>query len=186
MVHVLVALGVQSHGIASCPEDFRLIGKTYAGVTVSRFTLSLRKAEGRLASALGYTPRLKQASSYHSLVNPKTGRQIGDVSFAYRPDDKTIFIDTVSIDRHHQSMGASRVLLGSLLDRYPETKVIYLESLSMDNMDVYRKAIAEGYSQLAAVKKTPAYKIREYFGFTELKIIESPSGDISLIATRPK
>lgn len=83
-------------------------------------------------------------------------------------------------------MGASRVLLGSLLDRYPETKVIYLESLSMDNMDVYRKAIAEGYSQLAAVKKTPAYKIREYFGFTELKIIESPSGDISLIATRPK
>jgi GNAT superfamily N-acetyltransferase len=71
---------------------------------------------------------------------------------------------------HHEyrEMGVGSALMENVLEDFPDVKVITSDSLVDMNRDIANKFINQGLSLKDSIKQTPAYKIREKFGYSEI------------------
>jgi len=108
---------------------------------------------------------------YRRIDNDKT---LGEILYKYYDQTETLFISDLHVKVKNQKIGS--MLLAKVLSDYPYvTKVKTV--LGLDNFNAFMLAKENGLSDIKALKRTPAYKMRKKMGF---KKIDKESIDIDL------
>jgi hypothetical protein len=129
--------------------------------------------KGRNEEGTQYKIRLKHADGY----------TVGSVLFSYNPKKRLLEIENMDVLSDFKKSGVGEVLMDQALLRF-ETTQIAVESLASDNAAVLQQGLAKGLSTIEAIKQTPAYKIRQKMGFTEI-IPASINANFGFIVRRP-
>jgi hypothetical protein len=88
--------------------------------------------------------------------------------FSYYEEIANIEIIQMKVYYAYKKLGLGSLMMEEILKALPETEVIIVNRLKDDNLKVVENFLIKGYSQIEALKKTPAYKIRAKFGFSEI------------------
>lgn len=129
--------------------------------------------KGHSDESVKYKIRLKHANGY----------TMGYVLFHYHPKQHLLDIESMDVLTDFKKSGVGEVLMDQALVRF-ETEQIAVESLASDNAAVLQQKLAEGLSAVEAIKQTPAYKIRQKLGFSQI-IPESINSNFGFIVRRP-
>lgn len=161
-----------------CPEAYAELSG--AGRPAKQKDL-IREALLAAEKELGFEPRY-EVYTYGVKAFFK-GKPIADVDFLFKGKD-TLVIDFLSVNEDYRQKGLSRAIVAMALKHHPEIEVMEADALTLTNGDVIRKALAEGLSCFEAMRLTPAFRMRESLGFTELSDVDCEEGAFK--ATRPK
>lgn len=129
--------------------------------------------KGRNEGGADYKIRLKHADGY----------TMGYVRFHYNPKKHLLDIENMDVLSDFKKSGVGEVLMDQALLRF-ETEQIAVESLASDNAAVLQQGLAKGLSPVEAIQQTPAYKIRQKLGYTEI-LPESINANFGFIVRRP-
>lgn len=88
--------------------------------------------------------------------------------FSFYEDIANTEIIQMRVYSPYKKLGLGSLMMEEILKTLPKTEAIIVRGLKDDNLEVLEKYLKEGYSQIDAIKKTPAYKIRAKFGFSEI------------------
>ncbi|MBS1970637.1 MAG: hypothetical protein JSU04_10035 [Bdellovibrionales bacterium] len=128
--------------------------------------------KGHKEDAKEYKIRLKHADGY----------TMGYVLFLYNPKKHLLDIESMDVLTDFKKSGVGEVLMDQALLRF-ETEQIAVESLASDNDAILQHGLMHGLSPMEAIQQTPAYKIRQKLGFTEI-IPESINAHFGFIVRR--
>lgn len=92
----------------------------------------------------------------------------GIALFSYDPISKTIEIIQMESYEGYQEKGLAKFVMEEITKSYPDTQFIRVRALGELNLDIKDHYSKMGYSQIDAIKMTPAYKIRAHVGFSEI------------------
>ena len=93
---------------------------------------------------------------------------IGTLDVVYNPSKDEIKMGHMYTHHDYREMGVGSALMENVLEDFPDVKVITSDSLVDMNRDIANKFINQGLSLKDSIKQTPAYKIREKFGYSEI------------------
>lgn len=131
----------------------------------SKFEQSLQTS----ISKLGFRTILDESKVEKILIlHPTTKDEIGFVTYTYRARNKELIIKWIYIgDEVYKKKGLSYVLIGRLLQLFPETRTISTAQLARDNLKSLEEQL-ENRSLLQALKETPFYKALHYYGYSNI------------------
>jgi GNAT superfamily N-acetyltransferase len=95
------------------------------------------------------------------------GYVVGWIEFNYDPQARRVNVISMAVLTEMKKTGIGTVLYEQML-RHFATEEIVVESLASDNDEVMQEALKNGASVIEAIHQTPAYKIRQKLGFTEI------------------
>ena len=94
-----------------------------------------------------------------------SGEEVGRVLFKHYSDSETLFISHMAVKVKGKKIGT--ILLARALNEFPYIKRIRT-NLGLDNFEVFRDAKSRGLSDIDALKRTAAYKMRKVLGFPHI------------------
>lgn len=120
-----------------------------------------------------------------ALIDPGTKKPIATLNYSIEGNSLDIYY--LRVKKTHRDFGYSEILFESVLKAHPEVKVVN-SSLSGTNEAILLEAL-KTMPLKEAIKKTPAYRVRERLGFEKIRpvvtIEDDGSMSYSLFATRP-
>lgn len=94
------------------------------------------------------------------------GHVLGEIYFRYTEATRKLFISDLHVTQKKNRIGS--LLVSRMLLRYPQTRGIRT-NLGLDNFREFIRHKDLGFSDIEALKLTPAYKMRKKFGFGKIK-----------------
>jgi hypothetical protein len=133
---------------------------------------SSERGIGKLESGVGGSVRVLEKGDEKftdvRIYHPTSGLKMGEVDASYVRSKKELEVGTMTTADEYQQMGVGEALMEGLLRKFPETQIISTGALVKTNEYLLETAMRKGLSLEAAIKETPAYKIRARFGYTEI------------------
>ncbi len=108
------------------------------------------------------------------IVDSETGVIVANHHYSIRGNDISIGFTNVNLD--YQGLGMNQRMFQQMSDLHPEASTMDT-LISGTNEELYREALEAGFSPSEAIKKTPAYKIRDKMGW-DVKLEESTLPDL--------
>lgn len=128
-----------------------------------------------------------RGSQYYDMTAKNAaGQEVGKVSYIVDTKAGTLEVTGLDVVPEMQGQGVSGQLFAKVLEENPGITAIKASTLQDTNMAVYVRVYNETGDMEAAIRATPAYKIRAAAGFTELEIIDPmATGSPGFIMRRP-
>ncbi len=162
---LLSAGPVHAQKIGICERMFSAFAGTKITVTNSPID--------KVRTQLGYLPVIVDGSDarqkvvFIQLMHPELSTELARLTGELHDGGSTLSIDNIDVvNENNQRKGLSELLLGEALKHFPGIRRIN-STMSLDNLRVLKKALNSGLDCEAAMRTTPAYKIRARFGFTK-------------------
>jgi hypothetical protein len=125
----------------------------------------LAPIQARIGRTLYIRELNSTAKTWVYISDLKNLERMAFVDFYYH--DHILDIGFMKVDQYKKS-GLGEALFKLVLRKYPDTQVIQVRVLVEDNKAALEQALKEGATLEEAIKRTPSYKIRAKFGFTEI------------------
>ena len=164
LVFALVVPAVGA-GADLCPYVF---GKTAIGLT-------------KLELALGRHVTIVEGEMGLNIMDGSN--LVGDTTFVVHQGE--LMIMGTEIVPSYRRLGASEALLEAILQKHPGVVTINTQFLTGDNRKVIWQGLSAGLDDRAALMRTPAYRIRAKFGFTEIVSIAPDGGSFRVRRPAP-
>jgi len=93
-------------------------------------------------------------------------RHVGKIDYRYEPTTKLLYIQNIAVEPDDRDKGVGQLLLTSAVLKQPDCESI--ETVFGDtNAKVFARHQEAGDSDVVALQKTPAFKMRLELGFTK-------------------
>lgn len=156
----LLAFGAQGKKqFPDCPGIVRETTKSLAELSDLAFK--------RMVENLGYEPEIQSKRGLLIFVEPQTKTEVGSIEYSFSVYSSKGELEILRIRVEKKRKGISKALLGKVLEMRPRTESILTDMVG-DNVVLYLENLRAGLTKEEALMRTPAYKIRAYYGFTEV------------------
>lgn len=140
-------------------------------VLFERQKTSKEKIEDKLNTRLEVFLRLDHQDSEirDYSIRIRDGHEVYSIAlFSYYEDISGVEVIQMKVYSGYNRLGLGSLMMEEIIKALPEARVIIVRGLKGHNLEVVEKHLALGLTQIEAIKKTPAYKIRAKLGFTEI------------------